>query len=145
MAYLSKEQRKNTFGFKIVVKTKQHREKSATSSKKYIGVVVEQEDGTLLAEVDNFVQKLQLSEESYNCRGKEYLFSKEKDETNHYVMWHRDATECKFSSSNVSNYTPILKSYIYEGKLCKGLDGSIKFTAIKVIGKKRKNGERVWI
>lgn len=145
MAYLSQEQRKNTFGFKIVVKTKQRREKTQTPSKKYIGVISEREDGTLVAELDNFVQKLELSEESYNCRGKEYLFSKEKDETNHYVMWHRDATECKLSPSNVSGYTPILKSYIYEGKLYKGLDGSIKFTAIKVIGKKRKNGERIWI
>lgn len=145
MAYLSQEQRKNAFGFKIVVKTKQRKEKSTTSSKKYIGVVVEQEDGTLLAEVDNFVQKLQLSEESFNCKGKEYLFSKEKDNTNHYVMWHRNEAECKLSPSVVSGYTPILKSYIYEGKLHKGLDDIVKFTAIKVIGKRRKNGERIWI
>jgi len=145
MAYLKPEQKQNSFGFRIVVKTKQKREKSEISSKKYIGVIVEQEDGSLLAEVDNFVQKLPLSKESFDCKDKEYLFSKEKDETNHYVMWHRDVTECKFSSSNVSGYTPILKSYIYEGKIHKGLNGNIEFTAIRAIGKKRQNGERIWI
>lgn len=58
---------------------------------------------------------LDFTEESYNLKGLNVIFSREKDEKGRYIQYIRDDSKAKFHPGNTEKYVPFCHNWVCSG------------------------------
>lgn len=85
----------------------------------------------------NDVTVLPFSEETFNLKGKNDLFSKEPDKNGRYTRIILDNVDCTMSPETSSMWTTLRDRHVFKGKIIK-VDNQLFFNIKEYIGKELK-------
>lgn len=132
----------NTFSFKFsprIVKTKKESPNKVISGKLMCTVIKVDNvwkakiDTTSLEDFGN-ITILPFSEETFNLKGKNDIFSINPDEKGRYTRINKDNVDCTTTPSTSSMWTSLRENHIFSGKIIK-VNNNLFFDIKEYIGK----------
>ena len=75
---------------------------------------------------------LPFTDKSFELKGREIVFSKERDEHNHYVRYYRNKRDCVHFGGNKDYLIPFAPSWVIRGNIIK-IDGKRYFDFVSLV------------
>ena len=105
------------------------------SNRLHLGTCFRDTDGAFKAHVmyEEALRVLPFTDDSYSLKGKEVVFSHNKDSKGRVQMFIRREREYKYTPGLDTQYTPFCENYVYNGYIVK-YNGKLYFKMNKLVG-----------